>query len=1055
MSDTPHSDADSPPPNPPPNPATLKETPNHQRDAAADAASAQTGTLGFEVHVPAAGDSALPLYRLADYELLSEIGRGGMGVVFKARHVRLNRVVALKMILGGALAHAEDLQRFDTEAAAAAQLQHPGIVALYEVGAHEGQPYFSMEFVSGSSLAQRVAPGPLPGPQAAAYLEKTARAVHYAHGRGILHRDLKPANVLLDDNDQPKITDFGLAKLLETDSGQTRTGAVVGTPSYMAPEQAAARKDLGPACDVYGLGAILYELLTGRPPFRGESPLATLHQVADVDPVPPRLLNPKVDVDLETICLKCLEKEPVRRYASAGSLADDLRRFQAGEPITARRLGAFGRAVKWCRRKPTAAALLGVSAAALLALIAGLVGFGLWQGRVAQDERRLREAAQKALHLADLRENAMRHYLYVGHIRQAQQAWDAANLDRTEQLLANWRPRAGQTDLRGWEWFYLHGLCQGRSVLPAHSGRATAVVFHPNGKRLASAGGEPGRRGEVKIWDLETGKLLLTLHGHTNAVTALAFSPDGKVLASAGHDAAVKLWDTGTGKEIATFSGHAEYVADVAFDPRGKRLASAGGDRTVRLWDLDKLGGAAVREAALTLHGHAGGVAAVAFSPDGDTLASAGLDETVKLWDPRSGSLRRTLRGHAGEVLTLAYNSSGRILASAGGAGSRRGQVKLWDADGQLLLSHDGLSEKILKVAFAADGRLAGAGGDGIVRLWDRPSSAEAIHVRTDPERVHAVAFSPSGRRLATAGRDGRIRLWDPAGRPQTGTTVASLRAEHVVFHADSRRLACASRAGDIVLLDVQTGAISPPLPGIAAGANFLAFTQEGKCLVTAGDDQGVRVHDLVNKGKPLELRGHTGRLTAVAVHPLGNLVASAGDDERVRLWSLPSGTLERVLEGHGNGVLAVAFSPDGRLLASGGYDKTVRIWDVATGARLALEGHAGSVNALAFSPEGGQLATASSDRTVRIWDLQSRKEFARLEGSGGSVTTLAYHPNGQRLASAGQDRAVRLWDLVTRQEILDLEVDGAIRCLTFSPDGQRLACAGRSTAVRVWTAAP
>src|SRR5439155_3486427 len=197
----------------------------------------------------------LPLYRLGDYELLAEIGRGGMGVVFRARQPRLNRIVALKMILGGLLAKPEDLQRFDTEAAAAAQLQHPGIVALYEANTHDGQPYFSMEYVEGSSLALRVAEGPIPGPKAAAYLEKTARAVHYAHTRGIVHRDLKPANVLLDDNDQPKITDFGLAKLIQTDSGQTRTGVVIGTPSYMAPEQAAASKDLGPACDIYSLGA--------------------------------------------------------------------------------------------------------------------------------------------------------------------------------------------------------------------------------------------------------------------------------------------------------------------------------------------------------------------------------------------------------------------------------------------------------------------------------------------------------------------------------------------------------------------------------------------------------------------------------------------------------------------------------------------------------------------------------------------------------------------------------------------------------------------------------
>ena len=311
---------------------------------------------------PPAAPRPLPLSRFADYELLDEIGRGGMGVVFKARHIRLGRIVALKMILGGALARPDDLQRFETEAAAAAHLQHPNIVGLYEVGAHDNQPYFSMEYISGTSLSERTALGPLPGRRAAVYLEATARAVHYAHGRGVIHRDLKPGNVLLDEHDQPKVTDFGLAKLITTDSGQTRTGAVLGTPSYMSPEQAAGRKDLGPAADIYSLGAILYELLTGKPPFAGATPLATINLVAEQEPLSPRLLNPAVDLDLETICLKCLEKDPRRRFASAGELADDLRRYLDGEPITARRLGPFGRVVKWCRRKPAWAAMLALDA---------------------------------------------------------------------------------------------------------------------------------------------------------------------------------------------------------------------------------------------------------------------------------------------------------------------------------------------------------------------------------------------------------------------------------------------------------------------------------------------------------------------------------------------------------------------------------------------------------------------------------------------------------------------------------------------------------------------
>jgi serine/threonine-protein kinase len=312
-------------------PATLDRAP-----AALDAANAVTTITRIE---GSARPTALPPSQrvFSDYELLEEVGRGGMGVVYKARQISLNRIVALKMILSGRLADEDDLQRFRTEAEAAGRLQHPNIVAIHEVGEVDGQQFFSMEFIEGSSLAQHLMAGPLPSRVAARYVRQVARALHHAHRHGILHRDLKPGNIMLDRDDEPHVTDFGLAKRLGGDSGQTRTGAVVGTPSYMAPEQAAGKtRELGPACDIYGLGAVLYDLLTARPPFRAATPVDTVVQVLENEPVPPRLLNPHVDADLETICLKCLEKGPERRYANAEGLAEDLDRYLNNEPITAR-----------------------------------------------------------------------------------------------------------------------------------------------------------------------------------------------------------------------------------------------------------------------------------------------------------------------------------------------------------------------------------------------------------------------------------------------------------------------------------------------------------------------------------------------------------------------------------------------------------------------------------------------------------------------------------------------------------------------------------------------
>jgi serine/threonine-protein kinase len=364
-------------------------------------AHAGDGLLGAAAHLCVPG-----------YEILGELGRGAMGVVYQARQTKLNRLVALKMVLAGGHASEGDLTRFATEAEAIARLQHPNIVQVYEVGAHEGRPYFSLEFCAGGSLDRKLGGTPLPPLEAARLVETLARAMHAAHRAHVIHRDLKPANVLLLADGTPKITDFGLAKKLD-EVGQTQSGAVMGTPSYMAPEQAGGKKEIGPAADVYALGAILYECLTGRPPFKAATPLDTILQVLSDEPVPPSQLQSKTPRDLETICLKCLHKEAGKRYATAEALADDLGRFQRGEPIAARPVGWLERGWRWCRRNP---ALAGALATVLLVFVTGATVstvLAVLADHRAEDATRARGEAQSEAQKAKDNEFAVVEVLYL------------------------------------------------------------------------------------------------------------------------------------------------------------------------------------------------------------------------------------------------------------------------------------------------------------------------------------------------------------------------------------------------------------------------------------------------------------------------------------------------------------------------------------------------------------------------------------------------------------------------------------------------------------------
>jgi WD40 repeat protein len=788
--------------------------------------------------------------RVGGYEVLGLLGEGGMGVVYKARHLQLGHEVALKMILGGAHASGEYLARFRLEAAAVARLKHPGIVHLYEFGEHDGRPFFSLELVDGGSLAGKLQADPLTGREAAALVEKVARAVQHAHEAGILHRDLKPANVLLTPGGEPKITDFGLAKQLNSDAGLSITGAVLGTPSYMAPEQAAGRLgDIGPTTDVYALGAILYECLTGQPPFRGSTVQETLDLVSRQEPTRPGRWVPTVPRDLETVCLRCLEKETTKRYATAADLADDLKRYLEGEPVRARPVRSWERAWKWARRRPVVAALLGL---VVLLTVAGLGSFFWAYGRALQEATNARRAEKKTQEQLQDTERALAN----SEVMLADAAWGAGHVnlarDRLDQV-----PQG----LRFWECRYLKRTAGGLFTLYGHTGAVTSICFSPDGQCLATGSAD----NTAKVWEARTGQELLTLRGHTRSVSDVCFSPDGRRLATGSYDQMVKVWDVRTGQPLLTFKGHTGGVYSVCFSPDGQRLATGGttyvgltGVGEVKVWDAhtgQQL--LNLREPLEVNH--------VCFNPDGTRLATGSTDQTVKVWDVRTGQRLLLLKGRTGGVHGICFSPDGTRLA-AGKSTIRT--VEVWDArTGQQLPDLNGHTDGVQSVSFSPDGtRLATASHDQTVKVWDVRTGEQLLTLLGHTTSVTGVCFSPDGHRLASGsgqtyppGSPSEVKVWDA----QTGQELLTLKGHTwvvtgVCFSPDGHRLASGSYDSTVKVWDARTTQEVITLRGHTAGVNSVCFSPDGQHLATAGGDKTAKVWDTRTGRQLLDLQAQS-----------------------------------------------------------------------------------------------------------------------------------------------------------------------------------------------------
>ncbi|MBE0542174.1 MAG: protein kinase [Verrucomicrobia bacterium] len=977
--------------------------------------------------------------RTADYEILEEVARGGMGVVYRARQRSLNRTVALKVLLGGLFAGEEGRRRMKCEATLAARLQHPNIVPVYDTGSLDGQPFYSMAFVEGRTLAEVVQHGPLAPNRSARYLARIAEAVHYAHGVGVLHRDLKPSNVLIDAADEPHVTDFGLAKALDA-APQTLTGGVLGSPAYMPPEQALGRtSDVTARSDVYSLGAILYELLTGRPPFQGTNLAAVIAQVKDVDPVAPRRLNAGIPADLETICLKCLEKQPARRYVSAGELAADLQRYLQGEPVHARPISAAGRAWRWAHRRPLAATLIGVSVLMLLLSAAVLVVSSV-RIRESRDvaQARLADAlfsearALRAANSPGWRAQALQNLVEVRRLDGAGRLTDSlrreaiaalARPDLLRHIVTNLPPVADEMLVcfdREFE----------RVALWQESEASIAVYRVDNQAQLVS-------------WFLPKPDELR------------AFSADGRYLL-VRHGGVMSVWNAATGAEVLSGAGSESHrkFNGAAFSPDGKRLCRGETNGWVRIYDLTP---ASPRRVSEWRTPEQLPVTTVAWAPNGDAVALTLEEFTVAVCDVATGRVRWS-RQFPAQIWNVTWDNpldwlvlqtgEDRVLALAAATGQevhRYNQItdgrtmSLIDPRGEMLVSsrlsygtkffdpHTGAKligdkSSAWHLHFDAAGRRLGSLLENRQPLWLEyapPPIRRELHSPGDPFIYQRLEFSPDGRWLASLNAN-EVLLWDAISW-QVRARLALPRAELGPFDATGQHL--------LVVQSNQLCRVAVADSGF--GVPELLFAAGKLASPALSGDGTIAVPDLTENVVWLR-RGSAWVKLPIQMFPVmpvfspdGRWLACpayAGDRLLIFDTHQPEAAPQSLPGSRGR----PKVSPDGKWLVTLDREAHVRrVGDWQPVMNFPEEIIARSMRA-EFSPDGQWLAIVQRGGIVQLLEPKTGKRIAVLEGpDGGRFFDIAFHPDGKSILLAQDHGVIQVWKLPElRAELAKLGLD-------------------------------